>query len=94
LVLDHPAGRLQVEAPQIDLRMTEEEARAGYGDQAEKVKGTLEVRTPVGNTGAMHHGLTHKDLGRPESTDGQENLRPRSVCAPRPRCSNYRFVSR
>jgi hypothetical protein len=33
--------------------MTEEEARERYGDAAEKVEGSLEIRNDVGNTGDM-----------------------------------------
>ena len=31
-------------------RMTEEQAREGFGDDAVKVEGSLEVHTPIGQT--------------------------------------------
>lgn len=39
------------EVVSVCWRMTEEDGRARYGDAAEKVESTLEVRHHLGNTG-------------------------------------------
>lgn len=41
---------------QTTWRMTEQEAKARYGDGATKVKGSLEVRSDPGSAGALYRG--------------------------------------